>query len=119
MKKPGQSFLAYFGAFGTAWALLRDFGVETEAALIVVVFAAGVLVGLRLQVLLNRRHAQVRISITSYEAVRTDLDRFFVVPGHEIEAVDRVVERHSGYLVVVKHLPEAKEMARDADQRSG
>lgn len=55
MKKPGQSFLAYFGAFGTAWALLRDFGVETEAALIVVVFAAGVLVGLRLQVLLNRR----------------------------------------------------------------
>lgn len=64
-------------------------------------------------------HAQVRISITSYEAVRTDFDRFFVVPGHEIEAVDRVVERHSGYLVVVKHLPEAKEMARDADQRSG
>jgi hypothetical protein len=53
--KYSQDFLAYFGAFGTAWTLLRDFGLEVEAALIVVVFAAGVLVGLRLRVLLNRR----------------------------------------------------------------
>jgi len=63
-------------------------------------------------------NAQVRISIPSYEAVRTDFDRFFVVPGHEIEEVDRVVERHPGYFVVVKRLREAKEMARDADQRT-
>ena len=63
-------------------------------------------------------HAQVRISISSYEAVRTDFDRFFVVPGHEIKEVDRIVERKRGYLVVVKRLPEAKEMARDADQRT-
>jgi hypothetical protein len=33
----------------------RDFDVETVAALIVVVFAAGVLVGLRLRVILGRR----------------------------------------------------------------
>jgi hypothetical protein len=31
MSKPVQSFLAYFGALGTAWALLRDFGLEVEA----------------------------------------------------------------------------------------
>jgi hypothetical protein len=55
MTKSREDFLAYFSAFGTAWALLRDFGVQTEAALIVVVFAAGVLVGPRLRVILSRR----------------------------------------------------------------
>ncbi len=30
MSKPGQSFLVYFGPFGTAWTLLRDFGLEAE-----------------------------------------------------------------------------------------
>lgn len=63
-------------------------------------------------------NATVSLSIQAYEAVRTDFDRFFVIPGHEIEVVDRVVERHSEYLVVVKHQPEAKEKARDADQRT-
>jgi hypothetical protein len=55
MNKPGQSFLVYFGAFGTAWTLLRDFGLEAEVALIVSVFLIGVLIGLRLAVILNRR----------------------------------------------------------------
>lgn len=55
MNKPGQSFLVYFGAFGTAWTLLRDFGLEAEVALIVCVFGIGVLTGLRLAVTLNRR----------------------------------------------------------------
>lgn len=55
MSKPGQSFLVYFGAFGTAWTLLRDFGLEAEVALIVSVFAIGILTGLRLGVILNRR----------------------------------------------------------------
>jgi hypothetical protein len=55
MNNPGQSFLVYFGAFGTAWTLLRDFGLEAEAALIVCVFVIGVLTGLRLAVTLNRR----------------------------------------------------------------
>lgn len=44
----------------------------------------------------------VELSVAEYEAVRSDFDRFLVKPGHEIEEVDRVVERHSGYLVVVK-----------------
>jgi hypothetical protein len=38
-----------------AWTLLCDFGLETEAALVAVVFAAGVLVGLRLRAILDRR----------------------------------------------------------------
>ena len=54
MSKPGQRFLIYFGAFGTAWTLLRDFGLEAEVALIVSVFAIGVLTGLHLAAILNR-----------------------------------------------------------------
>lgn len=60
----------------------------------------------------------VEIEIPEYEAVRTDFDRFLVVPGHVIEEVDRVVEHHEGYLVVVKREPEARQMARASDERS-
>jgi hypothetical protein len=60
----------------------------------------------------------VEISVAEYEEVRTDFDRFFVVPGHEIADVDKVVERRSNYLIVVKRAPEAREMARASDERS-
>jgi hypothetical protein len=50
MRKSSERFLAYLGAFGTVWTLLRDFGLDVEAALILVVFGVGVLVGLRLRV---------------------------------------------------------------------
>jgi hypothetical protein len=60
----------------------------------------------------------VEIAIPEYEAVRTSFDRFLVVPGHEIEEVDEMVERRKDYLVVVKREPEAREMARANDERS-
>jgi hypothetical protein len=60
----------------------------------------------------------VRLGVAEYEAVRTDFDRFLVVPGHEIEEVDEVVERYEKYLVVVKREPEAREMAKASDERS-
>ncbi len=60
----------------------------------------------------------VEISVAGYEEVRVDFDRFFVVPGHEIEEVDKVVERRPDYLIVVKRAPEAREMARASDERS-
>lgn len=38
-----------------------------------------------------------------YEALRASRRRFVVVPGHELEPeVERVVERHEGYVVVEK-----------------
>lgn len=37
-----------------------------------------------------------------YDAVRTSFDRFVLVPGHEIEDAERVVERHEQYVVVEK-----------------
>ncbi|HEY6962039.1 MAG TPA: hypothetical protein VI408_09150 [Gaiellaceae bacterium] len=46
--------------------------------------------------------AAVRLSHEEYEAVRRDADRFFVVEGHERREIERVIERHDGYLVVEK-----------------
>jgi hypothetical protein len=63
-------------------------------------------------------NATVELSRAEYEEVRTDFDRFLVVPGHEIEEVDRVVERHPGYFVVVKRAGEPKAMAHAADGRT-
>jgi len=60
----------------------------------------------------------VEIPVAEYEEVRVDFDRFFVVPGHEIDEVDRVVERRPSYLIVVKRAAEAREMARASDERS-
>lgn len=60
----------------------------------------------------------VELAIAEYEAVRTDFDRFLIVPGHEIEEVDLVVERRGSYFVVIKREPEARQMARASDERS-
>jgi len=62
-------------------------------------------------------NATVRMTIAEYEAIRSDFDRFFLVPGHEIDGVDAVDERHDGYFVVRKQ-GEAREVARDADLRT-
>jgi hypothetical protein len=46
---------------------------------------------------------RVRLRRGEYEAVRAGGDRrFLVVPGHEAPDVERVVERHDGYVVVEK-----------------
>jgi hypothetical protein len=60
----------------------------------------------------------VELQIADYEEVRSNFDRFLVIPGHEIPEVDRVVERHSGYLVVIKPEEGAREQARQADERT-
>lgn len=59
----------------------------------------------------------VRISIAEYEEVRSAFDRFLLCPGHEIEEIERVVERRPHYLVVAKREPEAKDLARRTDER--
>jgi ribosome-binding protein aMBF1 (putative translation factor) len=60
----------------------------------------------------------VQMPVAEYESVRTSFDRFLLVPGHEIEEVDKVVERYENYLVVIKREPEAREMAKASDERS-
>jgi hypothetical protein len=59
----------------------------------------------------------VSISIDEYEGVRRESTRFFVLPGHEDESVERVLERNERYLVVEK-IGEAATEAEDLDPRS-
>jgi hypothetical protein len=63
-------------------------------------------------------NSTLELGIAEYEGVRSNFDRFLVIPGHEILEVDSVVERHSGYLVVVKPEEGARESAREADERT-
>jgi hypothetical protein len=59
----------------------------------------------------------IELSLADYEAVRTDFDRFLIAPGHEIDQVDQVVERHISHVVVVKREGEPRKMAAASDQR--
>jgi hypothetical protein len=60
----------------------------------------------------------VDLSIPAYEDVRSNFDRFLVIPGHEIDLVDEIVERHPDHYVVAKREGEPREMARSADERT-
>ena len=59
----------------------------------------------------------ISISIDEYENVRNVPTRFFVLPGHEDESVERIVERNDRYLDVEK-IGDAAEEAGDRDPRS-
>ena len=60
--------------------------------------------------------APLAIPLPAYEAVRDHARRFVLVPGHQREDVERVVEEHSNHIVVEK-LGEAGEVADDTDPR--
>ena len=57
------------------------------------------------------------IPVSVYEAVRSSGRRFVLVPGHQSADLERVVEEHADYVVVVK-VGEAGEVAEDTDPRS-
>jgi hypothetical protein len=59
----------------------------------------------------------IELTIVAYEGVRSGFERFLIVPGHEIEEIEDVVERHSSYLVVAKRDDEAAELAYATDDR--
>jgi diaminopimelate decarboxylase len=46
--------------------------------------------------------AVVLMTLAEYERVRSQRDRFVVVPGHENSEIERVVERDDRYVVVDK-----------------
>jgi hypothetical protein len=62
--------------------------------------------------------AQITMSVPEYDELRRDPRRFAVVPGHEDEAVERVVERHDAYDVVEKDQGPPTEIAERTDTRS-
>jgi hypothetical protein len=49
----------------------------------------------------------VSMTAAEYEHVRSDNDRFAVLPGHEEEEIERVMERTERYVIVDKR-PEAE-----------
>jgi hypothetical protein len=55
----------------------------------------------------------LEVTRRQYEAVRSDLRRFIIVPGHEHTDTERVVERNSAFFVVEK-LEDAAEIANRA-----
>lgn len=59
----------------------------------------------------------VSISLGEYESVRRESTRFFVIPGHEDESVERVIARNDRYVTVEK-IGEAATEADDLDPRS-
>jgi hypothetical protein len=60
----------------------------------------------------------VELAISGYEAVRSGFERFLIVPGHQIEEIEDVVERHGSYYVVAKRDDAAAEMAYATDDRN-
>jgi hypothetical protein len=56
------------------------------------------------------------LTVGAYEAVRTSFERFLVVPGHEVGAVDEVLEHHTGHTVVAKR-GVGRDLARETDPR--
>lgn len=61
--------------------------------------------------------AVLTLTPAEYEELRSNSRRFAVLPGHEVEDVERVVETHSRYLVVEKNL-ETVRRVDEADPRS-
>ena len=45
---------------------------------------------------------QIELTVDAYRELRTEPTRFAVRPGHELPDVERIVERHEGYVVVQK-----------------
>jgi hypothetical protein len=58
----------------------------------------------------------VPLTVEAYEELRRSPVRFFVLPGHQSDDVEVVVEAHEHYLVVEK-TGEAAQIARERDPR--
>jgi hypothetical protein len=61
--------------------------------------------------------SNLHVSRAQYEAVRADPCRFLIVPGHQIEDVETVVEEHPEFAVVEKDSGEASRIVVESDPR--
>lgn len=59
----------------------------------------------------------LELTLAEYERVRSNPRRFFMIGGHELPAVERVIERRPGYVIVEKY-DEAGVRAGEEDPRS-
>jgi hypothetical protein len=61
---------------------------------------------------------QIQLDLPTYEHVRADPTLFVVLPGHEIDEVEEVAERHDGFNVIRKEPGLPADFAEDTDPRS-
>jgi hypothetical protein len=62
---------------------------------------------------------QFPISVAAYERVRSEGTLFLVLPGHDDNSIERVVERADGYWVVRKDPGPPADLALATDPRDG
>jgi hypothetical protein len=60
---------------------------------------------------------RVEVDVGTYERVRTDSTQFILVPGHEIEDVEDVIERNDRFEIVSKRSGGAAQLAAETDPR--
>jgi len=58
----------------------------------------------------------VELAPAHYDRVAAERYRFVVIPGHELEEIERVVERHEGFFVVEKTGEAREQIDRDHPQ---
>jgi hypothetical protein len=59
----------------------------------------------------------INMTLSEYEAIRSDSNQFLVVPRHVVPDVERVVREAEGYVVVAK-IGEGALLAAEADDRT-
>jgi len=59
----------------------------------------------------------ITLTRSEYENIRQDGSTFSIVPGHDIEGAETVIERHPNYWVVRK-IEHARKVAQDTDPRA-
>jgi hypothetical protein len=62
---------------------------------------------------------QFPVSVETYERVRSEGTLFLVLPGHDDESIEEVVERADRYVVVRKDPGRPANVARATDPRAG
>lgn len=60
----------------------------------------------------------IAMTLEEYEAVRSEATQFAVVPGHELEDAEAVVQRNDRFAVVRKNSGDAAEIAEATDPRA-
>ncbi|MGN6800002.1 MAG: hypothetical protein ACTHKS_17800, partial [Gaiellaceae bacterium] len=58
------------------------------------------------------------VDTETYETVRSDPVLFFVIPGHEDDSIEDVVEQRSDYIIVRKRSGVPQAIAEQTDPRS-
>ena len=59
----------------------------------------------------------IKVDRDVYEAVRGHSERFLLAPGHEIDAVEDVVQQTEAFMVVAKKPGEPRRLAEESDPR--